>query len=305
MAFDPNFIVALNDDYASDYQPGDGSGYSVTTEVMLQYGWKVYLRKPNPTFFPFDYGDRPSADAAREAALEAIRTAGEDTKKFRPQVCVQTVLSKESVVDTDEIGISKAAKWQTDIAKEVQTTWFDRSIAEANKNLPEEERKNPIVVYPSYEQYLLPFLRDFPVEDLGKWFWAAVGVKKDIGKPTWKDNEGKERDNLINVVLRRFANEAEARAAVESGDPLGYGADSLPEPKGWDTKFGEWVDSAEFIKQQLTESLSANSPAPMVSKKIAELVSMYNPSEDDKVSLTGAITSVWNALSKSGSNIPF
>jgi hypothetical protein len=285
MSFDQSFVELVTEEFSTPFE--GGNGYYVTGETKVEWGWKSFRSgmSLSDSFSPFVFGDRESVLAAKQALVDRVVASGGTAKgKESPKQAVRVLIMKSSVLDTLDTGASKAANWKEDRAYDVST---HVNIKEGDewKTLPSKDYKE--VLLPSIDRFLT-------TNDLGEWLWLAIGLRGE----EYTSAMGEKKTRFTPFIMNRFANEAEARTAVESGNPLNTNA--VAEPEGWDTgRFGDWADSVDYLREQLTASLANNAPVPQVNKKVGELVASYAPANDSETSaLTNAIMSVWNSVSK-------
>lgn len=291
MSFDQQFVNLVEEEFSTPFE--GGSGYYVTGEVKVEWGWKVFRAGMSQTdsFVPFVFNNRESVAAAKTQLIERVVALGGTGKgKEAPKQAVRVTIMKSSVLDVLDNGASKGANWKEDRIYDVNT---HVAIKEGDDWKTVQSRQYREVLLPSIDHFL-------SVEDLGEWLWLSVGLR---GEDTVTAS-GEKKTRFTPFVMARFKNEEEAKAAVESGDPIGHQGVVISQPNGWDTnRFGEWADTVAYVSQQFEDTLPHDAAVPLINRKVAELVASYKPSGDGDVSmLTNAFLEI---LEKRASNVPF
>lgn len=290
MSFDQSFVELVTEEYSTPFEPGNG--YYVTGETKVEWGWKVFRAGMSQadSFSPFVFGDRESVAKAKESLVAKVIASGGTAKgKEAPKQVVRVTIMKSSVLDTTDAGASKSGNWKEDRTYDVST---HVTVKEDDGFRTRQSREYAEVLLPSIDRFLA-------VSDLGEWLWLSIGLRGE----DYVNAMGEKKTRFTPFLMNRFASKEEALTAVESGDPSTHSV--LRTPDGWlADRFGDWNDSVDYIKTQLTDSLAPNAPVPQVNKKVAELVAMYKPLDESEQSvLTNAIMGVWNTVAKS--DVPF
>lgn len=217
--------------YMEEEEESNRGGGGLITQAAVMGGWFVFSKdKPEDRFFP--YTNKEEGAAAKADALAYIqenRLTNSKGQKAKPFSAVRfttyggdSVLSKEEPVSWDKI--DKYLVFFTEDFKEI------------------------------FRGMSMP---DWDAEyEFGEKIWVKISYHQSIDNPTWTDNDGEERPNLVPYIAQVYANKTEAEAAAFAMLHDGVVIEVPKQPTAY--LYDDWDDFyrgmvAEFMKDEPSE----------------------------------------------------